>query len=295
MSCPICNDQRSWPIPFADDPDAARLLAEAGAPPDYEWRLCRRCGNAYPSQPPDIQVLQRLWTMKRGDEGLTPEAAEKAWEYRRRISRAGAARSFRQFAPLAAATAGALPRHRLRPRRDGPHLRRPWLGRPRHRPGSVDRTASPRARHQDAHRPVRAERGCDELRHHPHRACDLFHHRPDELHPHGATAAQSRRPVLRRARRPHGQCGRRPPVLLAHVLPDRRVHAVRARTRRFRGRSERAASPAASSSPPARPPRPSCRAVHPAVDAAASPHEAPALCSGSAGLILRCGSSQRGC
>lgn len=106
MSCPICNDQRSWPIPFTHDPDAARLLAEAGAPAGYEWRLCRRCGNAYPSEPPDIQVLEELWTLKRGDERLTPEASERAWEYRRRISRAGAERSFRQFAALAARTPG---------------------------------------------------------------------------------------------------------------------------------------------------------------------------------------------
>jgi SAM-dependent methyltransferase len=106
MSCPICDDQRFWPIPFADDPDAARLLAEAGTPAGYEWRLCRRCGNGYPSRPPDIQVLQRLWALKRGDETLTPEASEKAWEYRRRISRAGAERSFRQFAALAARTPG---------------------------------------------------------------------------------------------------------------------------------------------------------------------------------------------
>ena len=106
MSCPICNDQGFWPIPFADDPDVARWLADGGTSADYEWRLCRRCGNAYPSQPPDIGVLQRLWTLKRGDETLTPEASEKAWEYRRRISRAGAARSYREFAPLAARTPG---------------------------------------------------------------------------------------------------------------------------------------------------------------------------------------------
>ncbi len=106
MSCPICNEQSSWPVPFADDPDLAHWRLEAGIPADYQWRLCRRCGNAYPSHPPDIRVLRRLWASKRGDEGLTPDASEKAWEYRRRISRAGAARSFQQFAPLASRTPG---------------------------------------------------------------------------------------------------------------------------------------------------------------------------------------------
>jgi SAM-dependent methyltransferase len=100
MSCPICDERNFWPVPFADDPDVARWRADLGQLSNYEWRLCRRCGNAYPSQPPDLQVLERLWAQKRADEGLTPAAAEKAWEYRRQISRAGAARSYRQFAPL---------------------------------------------------------------------------------------------------------------------------------------------------------------------------------------------------
>jgi SAM-dependent methyltransferase len=106
MSCPICNEHRFWPIPFADDPDVAHWQADAGGVAAYEWRLCRRCGNAYPSQQPDIQVLQRLWPSKRSDATLTPEAKEAAWEYRRRISRAGAVRSFRLFAPLARNSGG---------------------------------------------------------------------------------------------------------------------------------------------------------------------------------------------
>ena len=83
MSCPICNDRRSWPIPSAHDPDAARLLAEAGTPAGYEWRLCRRCGNAHPSAPPDIQVLERLWTLKRGDEQLTQAIEARDAAFRR--------------------------------------------------------------------------------------------------------------------------------------------------------------------------------------------------------------------
>jgi SAM-dependent methyltransferase len=102
MSCPICQEQRFWRIPFADSPDLARWRAEAGSVGTYEWRLCQRCANAYPTQQPIMAVLQRMWSENRADKSLTPEAREKAWNYRRRIGRAGAARSLRLFAPLAA-------------------------------------------------------------------------------------------------------------------------------------------------------------------------------------------------
>ncbi len=77
MSCPICDERSFWPVPFADDPDIARWRADLGSLSDYEWRLCRRCGNAYPSQPPDLRVLERLWAQKRADQGLSPSAMPK--------------------------------------------------------------------------------------------------------------------------------------------------------------------------------------------------------------------------
>ena len=106
MSCAICNNPSFWRIPFAHDPDVARWRAEAGDEADYDWRLCRRCGNAYPSQQPDLAVLQRVWAEKRGDECLSPDAKDAIWSYRRAISRAGAARSFRLFAPRCANRTG---------------------------------------------------------------------------------------------------------------------------------------------------------------------------------------------
>ena len=90
MSCPICNEPRYWPIAFAGDPEVARWRAEAGDTAGYDWRLCRRCGNGYPSHQPDLAVLQRIWAVNRGDDLLAPEARDAAWSYRRAISRAGA-------------------------------------------------------------------------------------------------------------------------------------------------------------------------------------------------------------
>jgi SAM-dependent methyltransferase len=102
MSCAICNEPQFWRIPFAHDPDVERWRAEAGDDAEYEWRLCRRCGNAYPSHQPHLSVLQRVWRASRSDERLAPDAKDVAWSYRRAISLAGASRSFRLFASLAA-------------------------------------------------------------------------------------------------------------------------------------------------------------------------------------------------
>ena len=102
MSCVICDEPRFWRLPFAHNPDVTRWRAEAGDDAEYEWRLCRRCGNAYPSHQPHLAVLQRIWNASRSDDCLATDAKDTAWSYRRAISRAGASRSFRLFAPLAA-------------------------------------------------------------------------------------------------------------------------------------------------------------------------------------------------
>ena len=109
MSCVICNEPRFWRLPFAHDPDVTRWRAETGDDVEYDWRLCRRCGNAYPSHQPNLAVLQRIWNASRSDDCLATDAKDTAWAYRRAISRAGAARSFRLFAPLAVRVLASLP------------------------------------------------------------------------------------------------------------------------------------------------------------------------------------------
>lgn len=106
MTCPICDHVAFWLIPFQPDPQAGALRAQEGDTGTYEWRLCRRCGNGYPSHPPDRRVLQKLWALNRTDDDAG--AAEKAarWSYRRAIAKAGAGRSYRLFTPLAGKTTG---------------------------------------------------------------------------------------------------------------------------------------------------------------------------------------------
>lgn len=100
MTCPICREDGFWRIPFVRDPDVERWRAEAGDTAPYEWRLCRRCGNGYPTHQPDMAVLRRFWAADRADDRLAEAEKERVWNYRRSISHAGAARSFRLFASL---------------------------------------------------------------------------------------------------------------------------------------------------------------------------------------------------
>jgi SAM-dependent methyltransferase len=101
MHCPICNGVDYWPIASALDPKIERWRHEEGDYVPYEWRLCRRCGNAYPSHQPNLHVLQRIWLEHKSTPGLTVEELKCAWARRRDDARAIAARSFRTFAPLA--------------------------------------------------------------------------------------------------------------------------------------------------------------------------------------------------
>ena len=52
------------------------------------------------------------------------------------------------------------------------------------------RAFPPRARHPLPHRTARADRDRQQLRCHPHRPCDLFHHRSNELSAQRARAAR---------------------------------------------------------------------------------------------------------
>jgi SAM-dependent methyltransferase len=101
MHCPICDDTHSWAIPFARDPKIERWRREAGDMAAYEWRLCRRCANAYPSHQPHLPVLQKIWLEHKSTPGLNAAELQEAWASRRVGVRKLAARSFRIFAPLA--------------------------------------------------------------------------------------------------------------------------------------------------------------------------------------------------
>jgi SAM-dependent methyltransferase len=106
MSCPICDDVDFWPAPYAPDPKIERWRHEEGDDAAYEWRLCRRCANAYPSHQPSLRALQRIWLEHKTTPGLTVDEQQRAWTGRHAGPRAIAARSLRIFAPLAQSSGG---------------------------------------------------------------------------------------------------------------------------------------------------------------------------------------------
>jgi SAM-dependent methyltransferase len=101
MHCPICDGVDYWPISSALDAKIERWRREEGDEARHKWRLCRRCGNAYPSHQPDLRVLQRIWLEHKSTPGLTQAQLNEVWTCRRAGLRTLAARSFRIFAPLA--------------------------------------------------------------------------------------------------------------------------------------------------------------------------------------------------
>ena len=101
MTCPICGQLKFWTISAAHDPQAEQLLSACADDLAYEWRLCQQCGNAYPSYPPQLQILEKLWALNRTDAGSQEGEKAEKWNYRHAIAKIGAERSYRLFSPLA--------------------------------------------------------------------------------------------------------------------------------------------------------------------------------------------------
>ncbi|HTI86985.1 MAG TPA: class I SAM-dependent methyltransferase [Alphaproteobacteria bacterium] len=101
MTCPICGDHAAWPIPFNRELGAASTHGPNDA--GYGWRLCRRCGNGYPTWQPDLKSLSAFWAASRSDINVDSDEEKARWAYRRQISRTVAERSYRLFAPAARA------------------------------------------------------------------------------------------------------------------------------------------------------------------------------------------------
>jgi SAM-dependent methyltransferase len=108
MTCPICEHNQFWRIAAAQDPQADAVRAQYGDNAPVDWRLCKLCGNAYPSRPPDRRILQALWASNRTDETASPAEKAKFWAHRRYIAAIGGKRSYRIFAPLMKAAGSFL-------------------------------------------------------------------------------------------------------------------------------------------------------------------------------------------
>lgn len=93
--CPICDGERSWPVPFRDQALGQLLTRTQG----YHWRLCAKCGNAFPSQAFSLLELQEYWDRNRVETDDAAEVSDAVWQGRWQASQIWAQRTFDFVAP----------------------------------------------------------------------------------------------------------------------------------------------------------------------------------------------------
>lgn len=106
VSCPLCETLGGWRFPFVLDAETKAARADHGLGAAYCWYLCHVCGNAYPSEPADLEVLARSWAQNRADQGCDPSVKESRRRHRMRVSRIGGERAYDNFAGLSASSPG---------------------------------------------------------------------------------------------------------------------------------------------------------------------------------------------
>ncbi len=75
--CPLCQLDKFWKLPFNDrGVDRTKKRLE-----NYEWRLCKRCANAYPSPAPTLAELQAYWDQNRV-ETSERKITDEVWQAR---------------------------------------------------------------------------------------------------------------------------------------------------------------------------------------------------------------------
>ena len=107
-TCPICTAAHGWRIPHAIDPAIEGWRREAGDDAPYYWTLCRVCANAYPSVPPNPQVLAKYWDANRRVSELDDADGDAIWQRRVAMARVGAVRAYHVFAPLRQGAPGRM-------------------------------------------------------------------------------------------------------------------------------------------------------------------------------------------
>ena len=108
--CSLCGSGEAWSLRWSADPVVQQWRIAHGDSREYDWRLCRRCGNAFPSFQPDLALLSFFWNRDRQDADTPGGSDDAIWDRRKQATRKQAARSFGVFAGLCG---GAPPRRLL--------------------------------------------------------------------------------------------------------------------------------------------------------------------------------------
>lgn len=86
--CPLCDHDNSKEVPFFD-PKSRKLVSRNS---EYHWRVCGRCGNAYPSLQPGLAELQAYWDRNRVE--LDDSSSNAIWNGRKAAERLWADRTY---------------------------------------------------------------------------------------------------------------------------------------------------------------------------------------------------------
>jgi SAM-dependent methyltransferase len=88
------------------DAETEGARADLGLSAAYDWYLCHVCGNAYPSEQANLEILSQGWAKARDDQGCDASVRESRNRHRMRISRIGGTRAYANFAGLSASSPG---------------------------------------------------------------------------------------------------------------------------------------------------------------------------------------------
>lgn len=94
-TCPVCGNKACWIIPFVDHETSEVVRRDKG----YHWRLCRTCGNGYPSTASTLTEMQAYWNKNRVDNAEVPVSNE-VWHLRLTASRVWAQRTYDFVTPF---------------------------------------------------------------------------------------------------------------------------------------------------------------------------------------------------
>jgi SAM-dependent methyltransferase len=98
--CPICRESQHWTMPFVQSQDAMQVLHAHGKAGSYTWHFCPTCGNAYPSQQPELSILQEIWDLNRTLVDPLSSKAQATFNQRIAISKLGGQRNLSIYGDL---------------------------------------------------------------------------------------------------------------------------------------------------------------------------------------------------
>jgi len=108
MNCPICGHEDHWLIPHLRDDLTTKLLIEQKLSADYQWFLCKQCGNGFQSIKSNRDVLRRIWQANRLLDQYGSARQNEIIDLRIKGARRGALRAYNIYSEILGLQKGAM-------------------------------------------------------------------------------------------------------------------------------------------------------------------------------------------